>query len=62
MIVEPPSSSIVIEKSVPRTPIVAVGVVMTTFCFEFFAICPDAYLTVPSFADRFSLPVLLLGS
>jgi hypothetical protein len=38
IIVEPPISSTVIVKSVPRTPIVAVGVFIFTFCFEFFAI------------------------
>ena len=46
----------------PRTPIVAVGVVIFISCLEFFAICPDAYLIVPSFADRFNLPLPLLGS
>ena len=62
IIVEPPSSSIVIEKSVPRTPIVAVGVVIIISCLDVLAICPDAYFIVPSFADRFNLPFFVLGS
>ena len=47
IIVELPVSSTVMEKSVPLTPTTAVGVLIFTFCLEFFAICPDAYLTVP---------------
>ena len=38
IIVDEPISSIVIAKSVPLTAIVAVGVLIFTFCFEFFAI------------------------
>ena len=52
IIVELPTSSTVIVKSVPLTAIVAVGVVILIFCFEFFAICPDAYLIVPKDAFR----------
>ena len=52
----------VIVKSVPRTPIVAVGGVIVTFVAEFFAICPEAYRTVPRLALSESLPVLVLGS
>ena len=37
-----PVSSTVMVKSVPLTPITAVGVFIMTFCLEFFAICPDA--------------------
>ena len=62
MIVDDPISSMVIEKSVPRTPIVAVGVFITTFCLEFFAICPEAYFTVPSAALSVSPPVCVDAS
>ena len=44
----------------PRTPIVAVGVVITMSCLDVLAICPDAYFIVPSFDDRFSLHFLVL--
>lgn len=37
-----PISSTVMEKSVPRTAIVAVGVSIPTFCGFDFAICPEA--------------------
>ena len=37
-----PNSSTVIEKSVPRTAIVAVGVLIDTCCGLFLAICPEA--------------------
>ena len=62
IIVEDPTSSIVIEKSVPLTPIVAVGVDIDTLVGLNFAICPDAYLTVPNVAFNDSFPVLVLGS
>ena len=57
-----PSSSIVIEKSVPLTPTTAVGVLILIFCLLFFAICPDAYLIVPKDAFSDNAPVRLLGS
>ena len=62
MIVDPPSSSTVIEKSVPRTPIVAVGVCIFTFCLEFLAIRPEAYRIVPSDALIDNEPVDVSGS
>ena len=42
IIVLRPSSSTVAVKSVPRTPIVAVGVLIATACGLFLATCPDA--------------------
>ena len=60
--VEEPNSSTVIEKSVPLTPTVAVGVLIFTFCLEFLAICPDAYRIVPKDAFSDNEPVLVLGS
>jgi hypothetical protein len=51
-----------IAKSVPLTAIVAVGVLIFTFCFEFLAICPEAYLTLPKLAFNDNAPVLVLGS
>ena len=62
MIVDEPISSTVIAKSVPLTAIVAVGVLIFTFCAEFFAIWPLAYLTVPNVAFKDNEPVLVLGS
>ena len=62
IIVELPTSSIVIEKSVPRTPIVAVGVFICTAVGVVFAICPEAYLTVPSAAFSDSDPFFVFGS
>ena len=55
-----PISSTVMLNAVPRTPIRAVGVCMSTFCLAFLAILPDAYLTVPS--PTFILSLLFLGS
>ena len=51
-----PSSDTVIEKSVPRTEIFAVGVSTLTFSRVFFAIRPEAYLTVPKAVFIESLP------
>ncbi len=62
MIVELPTSSIVIEKSVPRTPIVAVGVFICTFVGLVFAIWPEAYRTVPRAALSDREPVFVFGS
>jgi len=62
MIVEFPVSSTVNEKSVPLTPTTAVGVLIFTFCLEFFAICPLAYLTVPKLAFSARVPVEVSGS
>ena len=42
-----PTSSTVILNDVPRTPILAVGVVISTFCLFNFAMLPLAYRTVP---------------
>ena len=49
-------------KSVPRTDIVAVGVLTATFCGVDFAICPLAYRTVPSAILAPNFPPLVLGS
>ena len=57
-----PISSTVIVKSVPRTAIVAVGVLSLTFSLLFLAIAPDAYRTVPIATFIASLPVPLVAS
>ena len=62
VIIDPPISSTTIAKSVPRTPIVALGVLILTFCLYFLAICPDAYLTVPNDALIDNDPTSLAGS
>ena len=49
-------------KSVPRTPIVALGVLILTFCLYRLAICPDAYLTVPRLALIDNEPMSFAGS
>ena len=54
--------STIIIKSVPLTPMVALGVFMFTLCREFFAICPEAYLTAPKVAFMLKEPVCVLGS
>ena len=48
-----PTSSTVILNAVPRTPIRAVGVRISTFCAFSFAMLPLAYLTVPSVAFHY---------
>ena len=58
-----PTSSTVILNAVPRTPIRAVGVRISTFCAASFAILPLAYRTVPSATFITSLePERELGS
>ena len=62
MMVDLPVSSTVPEKSVPLTPIVAVGVSTMTCCGSDFAICPEAYFIVPNAILIPSLPVFFSPS